>query len=267
MVLLHGLASSAHTWDALAPLLAPTFRVVALDERGHGESAKPDTGYDLATFVADLAGVLEALRPSLGDERPIVIGHSWGAHVALAYAATFPQALSHLVLVDGGINEMQSRPDLTWEIAEKQMTPPDITMPLPAFVERMRNRLGPIYSDQVRDAILGNVWVDERGVVHPHLTRAHHLQLARAIFDHRPGADFDRVRCPTLIVVAEPAEGTGDPERLRWKRRAVAIAEQRLPHARILWLRETMHDIQLHRPAILANAIRQFVQTTGDPIG
>lgn len=258
VVLLHGLASSARTWDLVAPLLARNFQVIAVDERGHGGSAKPDTGYDLPTFVGDVRGICQALQL----DRPTIVGQSWGGHVALQYAAAYPDDVSHLVLVDGGFNDMQSREGVTWEIAEKQMAPPDLRMPLPAFVERIRGRLGPAYDESIRDAILGNFWIDERGVIHPHLTRERHMQLAKAIFEHRPTLAFGKVRCPTLVVPAEPAELLADPDRLRWKRRAVAVADQRLVRGRILWMRDTPHDIQLHRPEELAVAIAEFIRST-----
>src|SRR5205823_10946826 len=61
LVLLHGLASTARIWDLVAPLLAARYRVVALNQRGHGESDKPDDGYDFATITGDLAAFLDAL--------------------------------------------------------------------------------------------------------------------------------------------------------------------------------------------------------------
>jgi pimeloyl-ACP methyl ester carboxylesterase len=258
IILLHGLASSAQTWNLLAPLLAPTFRVIAVDERGHGVSDKPDTGYDLPTFVADVHGIVE----SLGLTKLVLIGQSWGGHVALQYAVAHPDLVSHLVLVDGGFTDMQLHEGLTWDVAEKQMMPPDVRMPLPAFVERMRGRLGSAYSDEVRDAILGNLWVDERGVVHPHLTRERHMQLARAIWEHRASQYFGKVRCPTLVIPAEPPGVSTDPERQRWRREAVALAEKRLPRGRVMWMRDTLHDVQLHRPAELATAITQFIRAS-----
>ncbi len=258
IVLMHGLASSSHIWDLVAPLLAPRFQVIAVDQRGHGQSDKPDVGYDLPTFVADLRGLIEAL----GLEQPTLVGHSWGGNLVLQYAVTYRDQVSHLAMVDGGFIEMQLREGLTWDVAEKQMAPPDISMPLPAFVERMRNRLGPIYSDEIRDAILGNVWIDARGIVRPHLTRERHMMIARALWEHRPSHIYDKVVCPTLVVAAEPPNPGADPDRLRWKRRAMALAEQRLPRARILWMRETIHDIPLHRPADLANAIARLIQPT-----
>lgn len=257
IVLLHGLASSARTWDLVAPLLAPSFQVIAVDERGHGESDKPDQGYDLPTFVADVAGLVE----TLGFSRVALVGQSWGGHVALECAVTYPDLVSHLVLVDGGFSDLQLREGFTWEVAEKQLTPPDMRMPLPTFVERIRGRMGSAYSDELRDAILGNVWVDQRGVIHPHLTRERHMQLARAIWEHRASLSFDKVRCPTLVIPAEPPGTPDDPERQRFRRRAIALAEQRLPRGRILWMRDTFHDVQLHRPTELATAIAQLVRS------
>ena len=54
LVLVHGLASTSHIWDLIAPLLTKNFRVIALDQRGHGESAKPSSGYDFHTVATDL---------------------------------------------------------------------------------------------------------------------------------------------------------------------------------------------------------------------
>ena len=48
LLLLHGLASTCHIWDMVAPILAENHAVIALDQRGHGESAKPHHGFDFA---------------------------------------------------------------------------------------------------------------------------------------------------------------------------------------------------------------------------
>src|SRR5690606_27415799 len=78
-ILVHGLASNRRIWDLVAPRLATRHRVIALDQRGHGESDKPERGYDYATVTADLEAFLDAL----GVARPILVGHSWGAGVVL----------------------------------------------------------------------------------------------------------------------------------------------------------------------------------------
>src|SRR5262245_12349750 len=101
ILLVHGLASNAHIWDLLAPLLARKFRVVAIDQRGHGLSDKAEH-YDFANVAGDLARAIGAL----GWAHPLVVGHSWGANVALQLAADEPALPAGIVLLDGGTNEL-----------------------------------------------------------------------------------------------------------------------------------------------------------------
>ncbi len=79
VVLHHGLASSQHIWDLMLPALSRTFRVVTFDARGHGRSAKPGGGYGFDHTVGDALAVLRATR----SRKPLLVGHSWGAMVAL----------------------------------------------------------------------------------------------------------------------------------------------------------------------------------------
>ena len=70
-VLVHGLASNARLWDGVARHLTDLGHpVVAVDQRGHGQSSKPDDGFDMATVAHDL----ELLIGSLGFDRPVVGG-------------------------------------------------------------------------------------------------------------------------------------------------------------------------------------------------
>ena len=107
ILLLHGLASSAHIWDLVAPqLISYGYTVTALDQRGHGESEKPVSGYDFETILADDVAAMNVL----GIERPILVGHSWGAMVALQFAAVNADQVKAWVLVDGATNQLSARP-------------------------------------------------------------------------------------------------------------------------------------------------------------
>ena len=107
VVLLHGLASTSRIWDLTAPLLARDFSVIAVDQRGHGDSGKPDAGYDFASVGGDVAALLEGR----GIERPVLVGHSWGADVALELAVARPELLRGIVFVDGGTIDASARYD------------------------------------------------------------------------------------------------------------------------------------------------------------
>ena len=95
---IHGLTANCRCWDLLASGLAPRHRVVALDLRGRGHSEAPSSGYSLAHHVRDILALLD----DLSLERPVVLGHSLGAFIALALAASQPQRVDRVVLVDGG---------------------------------------------------------------------------------------------------------------------------------------------------------------------
>jgi pimeloyl-ACP methyl ester carboxylesterase len=99
VVLLHGITGHARSWDHLAARLAPDFRVLAVDQRGHGDSQwAPDGDYSMGTMAADLA----RLADRLGLERFRLLGLSMGGRVAIAYAAGHAHRLERLVIVDIG---------------------------------------------------------------------------------------------------------------------------------------------------------------------
>lgn len=258
ILLVHGLASNARIWDLLAALLAPNFRIAALDQRGHGLSDKPDDGYDLATIAGDLAGVIVAL----GWSRPLVVGHSWGANVALQLAADHPELPAGIVLLDGGTNELASAMALD-ETLERLAPPRLAGTPLAEFQERLRGRWASgLLSQAVEEAIMGNFAIDAEDRIAPHLTYERHLKIVRGMWEQRPTQLFAQVACPTLIIPAElpPA----DQQAAAWvdlKRRAVAVAAASIPHARVVWAHNTIHDVQLQRPEWLASELAAFAQS------
>ncbi len=98
-MLLHGITGHAHSWDDEARLLAPRYRVVVLDQRGHGDSdPAPDGDYTVTAMAGDLAAFADAL--ALG--RFSLVGLSMGGRVAIAFAGTHPERVDRLVVVDIG---------------------------------------------------------------------------------------------------------------------------------------------------------------------
>ncbi|HEY8492137.1 MAG TPA: alpha/beta hydrolase [Dehalococcoidia bacterium] len=98
VLLLHGLMADAGVWDAVAARLADRFRPIALDQRGHGLSDRPASGYAPRDYAADAAGLVRAL----GLRRVHVVGHSMGGRTAMALAALYPRLVGRLVIVDIG---------------------------------------------------------------------------------------------------------------------------------------------------------------------
>ena len=98
VVFVHGVGGSLTTWSLNLPALAAQFRICALDLVGAGSSAKPSTDYSVPALASVLARFLDALGPDW--QRVSIVGHSLGGAVALAFAASYPQRIERLVLVD-----------------------------------------------------------------------------------------------------------------------------------------------------------------------
>ena len=98
LFLLHGISSNAHAWDHFADSLCDRFHIVAPDQRGHGDTDWATDGYDRDRYVEDFARFVEGL----GARRFVLLGHSMGGSVAVAYAARYPQEVERLVIVDIG---------------------------------------------------------------------------------------------------------------------------------------------------------------------
>jgi pimeloyl-ACP methyl ester carboxylesterase len=98
VVLLHGIAGTSATWDAVIPRLAEHYDVLAPDLLGHGESAKPRGDYSLGAYANAVRDLLEAL----GENRATLVGHSLGGGIAMQFAYQFLERCERLVLVDSG---------------------------------------------------------------------------------------------------------------------------------------------------------------------
>ena len=261
LLLLHGLASNARIWDLTAPLLSGRFRVFALDQRGHGLSDKPEGGYDFASITGDVAAFVQAL----GLQRPALVGHSWGANVALQFAADRPDGVSALALVDGGFLEISAFEGMSWERTVEVMSPPPLSgMKLEAFLQGARKwpGLGEFWNDDVQQIVLANFRVDTNDTIHPHLSRDNHLKILRSLWEQKPSALWSRVRCPILLVPS--TRDHPDPRNAVWmehKRKGIALAEERAPSLEVVWMDDTIHDVPLQRPAELAGAIRSFLES------
>ena len=99
MVLLHGHGNEAHLWDDFVPAVAEHYRVLAVDQRGHGDSDWDSEGrYHAEDMCDDLERVLEHFE----IDRFVLIGFSMGGRVSTVFAGRHPERLAGLVLVDIG---------------------------------------------------------------------------------------------------------------------------------------------------------------------
>lgn len=239
----------------MAPALAEHFHVVAVDQRGHGLTDKPRDAYSFAEVTGDVLALLD----EIGFERPIVVGHSWGANVATQFAVDHPEHVRGVVMVDGGIMDISER--MTWEQAEKQMRPPEIEgVPVDSFIAAVRRfpDFAALWNDQLQEMFLSNFEIrDQR--VYRRLPIDQHMTIVRAMYEQGTSAILELIQCPALVILARREPGN-DLERrwMEWRETGAERAEKKLKNGRIIWMEDSIHDVPVQRPERVAEAIIEF---------
>lgn len=252
-LLVHGLASNARLWDGVARRLAASGHpTVAVDQRGHGWSDKPDGGYDSATVCADLVAVLGAM----GWDRAVVVGQSWGGNVVIELAARAPSRMAGVCGIDGGTFRLAARFG-DWEACKAALTPP----PLVGTPEgELRQRMEQAHPEWPREGIDGamacfEVRVD--GTVAPWLTLDHHLAIVAGMYADDPARLYPTIEVPTLFIPA------ADPGQAAWtaaKQADVDAAVAALQRGRAVWFSPADHDVHAQYPVEVASVLLQQVQ-------
>ncbi|MEZ4668212.1 MAG: alpha/beta hydrolase [Anaerolineae bacterium] len=250
LVLLHGLASTLHMFDLIAPQLASDFHVIAYDQRGHGLSDKPVTGYDFETVAADLDHLLDAL--GLTGQPFVLAGHSWGAYTALYYAATRSASVHKTILIDGGL-----RPMTDYFSRVEEMAPPQHHNWALEEVKRMirEDWLGAAFRPELEQLVLSIYDTSNPSAVKPHLSLKNHMEIASALWNFRAVDYYTRIQSPLLVINAVNTGNTPDPRLQAY----VAAVEQQVEHCKAIWMPDTIHDIPWQRPGQLVEIMRAFM--------
>lgn len=252
VLLVHGLASNARLWDGVARSLAARGHpVVALDQRGHGRSSKPDEGYDVATVADDLALVIGAL----GWQRPVVAGQSWGGNVVVELAHRHQDLAAAIVAVDGGFIDLRSHLP-RWEDALRLLAPPRLAGAPLTEVERMVRATAADWPDR-GEGTLANFEHRDDGTVAPWLTYERHLTVLRGLWEHDPSERFATLTAPVLFIVAE--------DRASWtasKRAGVEVALAALARGAAAYVADAHHDVHAQHPELVGALIHDAATGT-----
>jgi pimeloyl-ACP methyl ester carboxylesterase len=222
IVLCHGItATRRYVVHGSRALERAGHTVVSYDARGHGESdpAPDGEGYGYPELVADLESVIAT---SLGDRPLVLVGHSMGAHTAVAYALRHPDRLSGLVVIGpvymGEIPEEALR---YWDGLSAALEQGGVDG-FVAYIDRNQS-IDPAW----RDSVLR--FTRERMLLHRHPEAL--VEAIRQVARSRPFetlSDLEAIRTPTLVVASHDAADPGHPRQV-----AEAYAD-RLPGARLI---------------------------------
>jgi proline iminopeptidase len=253
-IALHGGLGFDHTYlkSAFAPL-EDAIRFIHVDQRGNGRSGRPP----LETItMQQLAADVDALREHLGLEKVAVLGHSFGGFVALEYATTFPDRLSHLFCLStspGAFEptgeELAERGDRSWVTPEVDAALAAMFSGFPSTAEELRSGFPMIAPSYVRVASPDLVTEAVRPMVlNPEaLRRGFEILPGWSVVD-----SLGVIGCPTLVLCGRYDLHT-TPECA--KRLSTAI-----PRAELVWLEESAHFTWLDEPDAFLAAIRSFVE-------
>ena len=228
--------------------------MIAVDQRGHGLSGTPDEyGFDAVT--EDLRGAVKTLEL----DRPVVVGHSWGGSVALAFAAAHPDMTRGIVMVDGGFMDLSQH--LDWEQAEKQMRPPEFDgAPLEGFVRAMKSwpNISDLWSEELADMVLSNLVIrDEK--VYRRLSIPNHMKIAKAIYDLSTSEMLASLAVPGLAISCErQTQGQLESAWMESRRAGLERLRETAPNVRVVVMEDTIHDVPIQRPKELAALITEF---------
>jgi pimeloyl-ACP methyl ester carboxylesterase len=254
-LMLHGFGNEGHVWDDLAPLVAPHYRTLALDLRGHGDSDRdPELRYHHDAVADDVAAVCEAL----GLSRVVLVGHSFGGRAAMRFAGRHPDRLAGLVIVDAG-PDLDARGVLRIRLDVEQSDPSFGSL---AEVERALARAYPLARPEVvarmarhgtrrrEDGRFERKTDPRFGAGPERLTPEELVKRMRAESDAL-WADLRRVSCPALVV-------RGAASDILSADTAERMAEEALIRGSLAEIPRAGHSVMIDNPDAFAEAITRF---------
>jgi pimeloyl-ACP methyl ester carboxylesterase len=247
LILINGLGYDLWMWHKMVPGLAEHFQAIVFDNRGVGQTDKPEGPYTAQLLADDTAGLLEAL----GIPQAAVLGHSMGGFVAQALALSRPELVSKLILSAtnfGGPHHIPVTPEALAVLTDMEADP----------IERLRRGIvvstAPGFAEEHPEII--DEWVAHR-VENPILPEPYQAQIAigmalmaeEASFEHR----LKDVRAPTLILfgVDDKVVPPGNAE----------LLAREIPHSTIKILPNAGHFYPFDATNAAVTAIVRFLRS------
>jgi pimeloyl-ACP methyl ester carboxylesterase len=247
LVLIAGVGYGLWFWHKVVPKLAEHFQVIAFDNRGAGQSDKPDGPYTVPMMAADTAGLMHALDV----QRAAVMGHSLGGFVAQELAVSRPDLVGKLILgatTHGGPNVFPITPEALEVLMNREGDPVELVKRgiavgcAPGFADRQ-----PEVVRECMDYRFGN----------PVPPAQYQAQVAAgaamsALTDEQVAGRLGQIKVPVLILFGErdTVVPPGNAE----------LLAQKIPDSTIRLLSDAGHMYPLERPEAAAAAVVDFLK-------
>lgn len=225
LLFIHGLGDSARTWEKQLPLFSKQYQVVTFDVRGHGQSDKPPGPYTISLFAEDTAELIK----SLGIAPAHVVGISMGGMIAFQLAATMPDFLKSMVIINSGPAMLVCTLKERWEIFKRLALVRILGMR--AIGKVLSQRIFPKPEHEALRKIFVERWAEN--------DKRAYLDSTRALVNWSVAEHLGAIRCPTLVIASD-----GDYTPVSAKEAYVA----KMPHADLVVMSDSHHGVHLEWP-------------------
>ncbi|MDP7628844.1 MAG: alpha/beta hydrolase [SAR202 cluster bacterium] len=249
ILMLHGFAQQAHSWDFVALAFADRFRIIALDQRGHGDSDWASDGdYTPETQQIDIAAIVQEL--SLDEF--VLMGLSMGGRNSFTYAANNPEKVKALIIVDAGPENVRAGTQNIRRFVEQD----DELDSIDAFVDRVVSynpRRDPI---QIRGSIVNNLrelpngkwtWKYDKILRSPgRMGRAQDPDMTKRLWGY-----VENLNCPTLVVRGDRSDiiATDTADEM----------QKRIPNGKLAIIENAGHLVMGDNPSGFEKAVTKFI--------
>jgi pimeloyl-ACP methyl ester carboxylesterase len=242
LILIMGFTVSSIGWHWNVPSFAKSFRTIAFDNRGVGQSDKPDEPYSMQMFADDTAGLLDGLD----IDQAHIFGISMGGMIAQEFALRHPQRVKTLILgctnCGGEKTALSSDPDvlnmlgniesISVEEAALAMTKVAVT---PWFMQKHMDTL---------------IEMNKMSAAHPTPKHGMVSQMA-ALQSHDTYDRLPQISVPTLVITGKE-DGLVPPENS-------VILSQQIPNAELAILSNASHMFHMERPETTVDVVSGFI--------
>jgi pimeloyl-ACP methyl ester carboxylesterase len=239
LLLIMGLSYPSYMWHRSRPVLAQTYRTIALDNRGVGQSDVPPGVYSIALMASDAAAVLDAAKA----QRAHVFGVSMGGMIAQEFALQYPNRVRSLILgctAAGGPHAVQAQPKVLEILMRQGMTPEEAKEAILPFIYD---------SGTPRERIDEDMAIRMKWYPTP---QGYRSQL-QGIIGWEAYSRIVQITAPTMVI-------HGETDRLIPPANGRLISE-RIPHARLVLIPSAGHIFETDQPAAAKQAILGFLAT------
>ncbi|MCH8060987.1 MAG: alpha/beta hydrolase [Chloroflexi bacterium] len=247
LMLLHGFAQTCHSWDFVALSLCDRYRVIALDQRGHGDSDwAPDGDYTPETQQKDIAAIVG----ELGLSQFKLMGLSMGGRNSFTYTANNPEQVKALVIVDAGPENQRAGSNNIRSFVTQE----DELDSVEDFVNRVLKFNPRRAAEQVRGSLLHNLkqlpsgkwtWKYDKILRSPDRRMGGDPEMTKRLWGY-----IESLQCPTMVVRGENSD-------------VIALEtanemHERIPNGRLVTVEKAGHLVMGDNPSGFLAAVNGF---------